>query len=164
MLLSVDHSGWLHVEGETYKCALGRGGVRADKKEGDGATPIGTFPLRRVYYRVDRISRPATNLPVIPIAEDDAWCDDPDYPLYNTKVVTPYPARTEPLWRDDHLYDVLVVLGHNDAPVVPGAGSAIFLHVAADDYAPTEGCVALALDDLLAVLRLVDRSSVLAVA
>jgi L,D-peptidoglycan transpeptidase YkuD (ErfK/YbiS/YcfS/YnhG family) len=164
MLLSVDHSGWLHAEGETYKCALGRGGVRADKKEGDGATPIGTFPLRRVYYRVDRISRPATNLPVIPIAEDDAWCDDPDYPLYNTKVVTPYPARTEPLWRDDHLYDVLVVLGHNDAPVVPGAGSAIFLHVAADDYAPTEGCVALALDDLLAVLRLVDRSSVLAVA
>lgn len=163
MLISVDRSGSLHADGVTYRCALGRGGVRADKTEGDGATPVGTFPLRRVYYRADRLARPATNLPVVPIAEDDAWCDDPEYPLYNCKVVTPYPARTEPMWRDDHLYDVLVVLGHNDAPVVPGAGSAIFLHVAADDYAPTEGCVALALDDLLAVLRAVDRGSVLAV-
>jgi L,D-peptidoglycan transpeptidase YkuD (ErfK/YbiS/YcfS/YnhG family) len=135
------------------RCALGKGGVRSDKQEGDGATPVGRFPLRRVYFRPDRVATPVTRLPVIQLFPDDAWCDDPDYPLYNSKVITPYPARTEPLWREDGLYDVIVVLGHNDAPVVPGAGSAIFLHVAAPDYSPTEGCVAVALPDLLDILR-----------
>lgn len=135
------------------RCALGKGGVREDKKEGDGATPVGRFVLRRVYFRPDRLETPYTRLPVIKLYPDDAWCDDPDYPTYNSKVITPYPARTETLWRDDHLYDVIVVLGHNDAPVVPGAGSAIFLHVAAPGYSPTEGCVAVAIEDLLAILR-----------
>jgi L,D-peptidoglycan transpeptidase YkuD (ErfK/YbiS/YcfS/YnhG family) len=114
---------------------------------------VGRFPLRRVYYRPDRLVTPRTALPVLRLYPDDAWCDDPAYPLYNTKVVLPYPARTEPMWRDDHLYDVVVVLGHNDAPVVPDAGSAIFLHVAGPGYAPTEGCVALELVDLLELLR-----------
>jgi L,D-peptidoglycan transpeptidase YkuD (ErfK/YbiS/YcfS/YnhG family) len=132
---------------------LGKGGVRADKQEGDGATPVGRFPLRRVYFRPDRVATPVTRLPVIQLFPDDAWCDDPDYPLYNSKVITPYPARTEPLWREDGLYDVIVVLGHNDSPAVPGAGSAIFLHVAAPDYSATEGCVAVALPDLLDILR-----------
>jgi L,D-peptidoglycan transpeptidase YkuD (ErfK/YbiS/YcfS/YnhG family) len=135
------------------RCALGKGGVRADKQEGDGATPVGRFPLRRVYFRPDRVATPVTRLPVIQLFPDDAWCDDPDYPLYNSKVITPYPARTEPLWREDGLYDVIVVLGHNDSPAVPGAGSAIFLHVAAPDYSATEGCVAVALPDLLDILR-----------
>jgi L,D-peptidoglycan transpeptidase YkuD (ErfK/YbiS/YcfS/YnhG family) len=149
----VDRDGWLSWDGNRVRCALGKGGVREDKQEGDGATPVGRFPLRRVYFRADRVDSPATRLPLIRLFPDDAWCDDPDYPTYNSKVVRPYPARTETLWRDDHLYDVIVVLGHNDAPVVPGAGSAIFLHVAAPDYAPTEGCVAVALPDLLALLR-----------
>ncbi len=127
--------------------------MREDKREGDGATPVGRFPLRRVYFRPDRVSSPATRLPIIQLFPDDAWCDDPDYPTYNSKVNTPYPARTETLWREDHLYDVIVVLGHNDSPAVPGAGSAIFLHVAAPGYSPTEGCVAVAVEDLLAILK-----------
>ena len=159
MIITVSRDGTLEANGKTYTCALGKGGVKEDKKEGDGATPVGRFPLRRIYYREDRVELPRIRLPHLPLSPDDAWCDDPDYPLYNTKVVTPYPARTEPLWRDDHLYDVLVVLGHNDDPVVPGAGSAIFLHVAAPDYAPTEGCVALALEDLMEVLAAAERSS-----
>ena len=80
---------------------------------------MGRFKLRRVYFRPDRLATPTTRLPVIQLFPDDAWCDDPDYPTYNSKVITPYPARTETLWRDDHLYDIIVVLGHNDAPVVP---------------------------------------------
>ena len=163
MLISVTRDGTLSADGASYLCALGRSGVKKNKREGDGATPVGRFLLRRVLYRPDRLDKPKTNLPILPIAENEAWCDDPDYPLYNTKVTLPYPARTEPLWREDHLYDVLVVLGHNDDPVVPGAGSAIFLHVAAPDYAPTEGCVALALNDLLAVLEHADRQSTLEV-
>ncbi len=135
-----------------YRCALGRSGIRRDKREGDGATPAGRFPLRRVLYRADRLPRPETALDVAAISPEDGWCDDPDDPLYNRPVRLPYPGRHERLWRRDGLYDVIVVLGHNDAPPVPGAGSAIFLHVAAPDYAPTEGCIALARDDLLKVL------------
>ncbi len=134
-------------------CALGRGGVRADKREGDGATPLGVFPLRRLWFRADRLSQPVTcGLPTRPIGRDDGWCDDPDAAEYNRPVVLPHPARHEPMWRGDALYDLVVELGYNDAPVVPGAGSAIFLHVARPDYGPTEGCVAVARIDLLRLL------------
>ena len=143
---------WLVYEGRTLRCALGAGGVTTDKREGDKATPVGGFPLRRVLFRPDRVPRPATDLPAAPIAPDDGWCDDPDDPRYNQPVKRPYPASHESLWRDDHVYDVILVLGHNYAPPVPGAGSAIFLHVARDGFQPTEGCVALRLDDVLALL------------
>ncbi len=136
-----------------WRCAIGPAGVIADKREGDGATPLCCFPLRRVLYREDRLSRPETTLPVTALAPEDGWCDDPRDGAYNTQVRLPFAAGHERLWRDDAIYDALVILGHNDAPPVPGAGSAIFLHVARDDYAPTQGCVALALPDLLAVLR-----------
>lgn len=161
MEILVERSGWLSWDDTKIKCALGRSGVTDNKREGDGATPVGTFPLRRVMYRSDRMERPKTRLPVVELMKDDAWCDDPDYPLYNTKVITPYPARTEPLWRSDSLYDLIVVLGHNDDPVVPGAGSAIFLHVATEDYAPTEGCVAVSYDDLLTLVEQVSRTDTL---
>jgi len=150
--LAVTGEGLLSCRIGTFRCALGRGGVRAAKREGDGATPAGTFPLRRVLYRADRLAAPRTGLDVAAIARDDGWCDDPADPLYNCPVRLPFAAGHEKLWRDDALYDVIVVLGHNDDPPVPGAGSAIFLHVARPDYGPTEGCVALALDDLLVVL------------
>jgi L,D-peptidoglycan transpeptidase YkuD (ErfK/YbiS/YcfS/YnhG family) len=135
-------------------CALGRGGVRADKREGDGATPIGTWALRRVWYRADRLTAPpATALPLRAIAETDGWCDDASSPDYNRPVTLPHPARHERLWRDDAVYDVVVELGYNDDPPVAPRGSAIFLHVARPGFTPTEGCVALALGDLLALLR-----------
>ena len=130
------------------RCALGRGGLARDKREGDGATPIGAWPMRRLLYRADRLGRPATRLPAAPIAIEDGWCDDPADPLYNRPVSLPYPGRHERLWREDGLYDLVVVLGHNDDPVVRGEGSAIFLHIARPDWAPTEGCVALARADL----------------
>jgi len=135
------------------RCALGRTGVRAEKREGDGATPAGVFPLRSVMYRPDRVAPPATNLPVRAIVVDDGWCDDRADPAYNQLIRLPHSARHERLWRDDGLYDLLAVIGYNDDPVVPGAGSAIFLHVAAPGYGPTEGCVAVAIADLIALLE-----------
>lgn len=136
------------------RCALGRGGViEADRKrEGDGATPLGTWSLRRVLWRPDRLESPATVLPAEPIRPDDGWCDDPADPAYNRPVTHPYPASAERMWRDDELYDVVVVLAHNDDPPVPGLGSAIFLHCAKPGWPTTEGCVALRREDLLAVL------------
>ena len=136
-----------------WRCAIGRGGLGEKGGEGDGITPVGRWPLRRVLYRADRLQTPATVLPCQAIEADDGWCDDPADPAYNRPVRLPYPASHEKMTRDDHLYDVVVVLAHNDDPVVPGAGSAIFLHVARGDYGPTEGCIALALTDLLEVLK-----------
>jgi len=139
----VTPDGLLRFRGETLRCAIGRGGIRADKQEGDGATPTGLLPVRRVLWRADRGPRPATALPVEPIAPEDGWCDDPAHADYNRAIRLPHPARHERLWRGDALYDVIAVLGWNDAPVRRGRGSAIFLHLARPDLGPTEGCVAL---------------------
>jgi len=139
-----------------WTCAIGRGGVTRDKHEGDGATPAGCWTLRRVLYRPDRMAAPATILPSAALSPTDGWCDDADDPLYNQPVTLPYAGRHERLWREDGLYDLLVVLNHNETPTVAGRGSAIFLHVAAPGYAPTEGCVALALPDLMTLLTVAD--------
>jgi L,D-peptidoglycan transpeptidase YkuD (ErfK/YbiS/YcfS/YnhG family) len=148
----VHPQGQLVLQGRLWRCALGRGGVRLLKEEGDGSTPAGLLPLRRVFYRADRVPIPRAAVPREPIGEQDGWCDDPGDADYNRQIRLPHPAGHEELWRRDGVYDVVGVLGWNDAPVVRGRGSAIFLHVARPDYAPTEGCVALALPDLLAVL------------
>ncbi|MEQ8357485.1 MAG: L,D-transpeptidase family protein [Kiloniellaceae bacterium] len=137
---------------QAWRCAIGRGALSRHKEEGDGATPVGRWPLRRVLYRADRHEAPRSAFPCTPILADDGWCDDPANAAYNQPVKLPFAASHERMVRDDGLYDVVVVLGHNDDPVVAGAGSAIFLHVARDDYGPTEGCVGLALPNLLTVL------------
>jgi L,D-peptidoglycan transpeptidase YkuD (ErfK/YbiS/YcfS/YnhG family) len=145
--------------GRRLRCALGRGGVKSDKREGDGASPAGSFLMRSVLYRPDRETRPATKLSARALAPADGWCDDPADPGYNHPVLLPYKARAETLWRADRLYDLVVPLGYNDDPVQPGRGSAIFLHLAKDDYGPTEGCIALKRADLLAVLAEADAAS-----
>ncbi len=146
------------------RCAIGRGGVGMKAGEGDGVTPVGLWPLREVFYRADRIARPETSLPLQAIAQDDGWCDAPGDPNYNRRVKLPYNASAENLWRSDGLYDVVIVLGYNDAPVVPGRGSAIFLHVAAKDFSATEGCVALDRQDIVELLRDASPGSVIDIA
>ncbi len=154
MDIEVSADGTLKYDRMAIRCALGRSGVRVHKVEGDGATPTGCFALRRVLFRPDRVKKPDTNLPIQPITLSDGWCDAPQDPNYNKPVTMPYPASAESLWRKDELYDVVVILGHNDDPPIPGTGSAIFLHVARSNYEPTEGCVAIALPDLIALLKI----------
>ena len=147
-------SGQLRWAGHEVRCALGRSGVTPaeSKREGDGASPIGVWRMRQVLWRSDRIAAPATRLPAVELIPEAGWCDAPGDPFYNRPVLLPYAASHERLWREDHIYDLIVELGYNDAPVIAGKGSAIFLHVAREDYSPTEGCVACALPDLLALL------------
>jgi L,D-peptidoglycan transpeptidase YkuD (ErfK/YbiS/YcfS/YnhG family) len=151
--LVVDPAGFALWRDRRFRCALGRGAIQRDKREGDGATPVGAWAMRRLLYRADRITLPETALPAQIIGRDDGWCDAPGDRNYNLPVTLPYPASAETLWRADGVYDLIVPLGYNDAPIVSGAGSAIFLHLARPDFSPTEGCVALAPPDLLAVLR-----------
>ena len=154
----------MHVWGDelicanrSYRCATGKGGLipAHQKREGDGATPIGRWFLRECWVRADRLAHPVTQLPLRMIQPDDGWCDDPSQTLYNRhfKITADIAFSFERLWREDACYDLIIPLGYNDAPVVPGAGSAILLHIAKPDYAPTEGCVALAREDMLKVLE-----------
>ncbi len=140
---------WL---GGSTRAACGRSGVRRDKREGDGASPAGTFPLIAAYYRADRVTRPDSGLPVAPLRPQNGWVDDPDDTNYNRLVALPYPAHHEEMWRADGLYDLVVVIGYNTDPPVPSRGSAIFLHVARPDFSPTEGCIAVERDVLAGLL------------
>lgn len=148
--------------GET-RAICGRGGVRADKREGDGASPEGTFPLLYGFYRADRIARPASGLAMTALQPDDGWVDDPADPNYNRPVKLPYPASHEEMWLKEGLYDLVVVIGYNMAPVVPGRGSAIFLHAARRDFAPTAGCIAIERAVLARLLGLLGPGSAITI-
>lgn len=154
--------GTLRIGDKVYPCALGKQGITRLKIEGDVKTPEGSFPLRTVFYRYDKLSKPIySRVPMMALLKEDGWCDDPKDKFYNQPVMLPYHASAESLWREDDVYDVIVVLGHNDNPVEPGKGSAIFLHVAREvdpaggdgpRFEGTEGCIALKKQDLLEIL------------
>ena len=152
-------AGWLLVGGLVLPCALGRSGRRAIKREGDGATPLGTFRPLRVLFRADREGRPRTSLPVRRLRPDDGWCDAPADANYNRHVRHPYPGSAEEMWRADHLYDLVVVIDHNQRPRMRNGGSAIFLHLAREGFAPTAGCVALRRADMVRLISRLRRRS-----
>jgi L,D-peptidoglycan transpeptidase YkuD (ErfK/YbiS/YcfS/YnhG family) len=123
-------------------CALGRTGQTRSKREGDGASPIGSFALGQAFYRSDQLPRPRTGLPLRATRKSDGWCDDPGDRRYNCRVTLPVPSSHETLWREDRVYDVVVDIAWNRGPIHRGRGSAIFLHLARPGFEPTAGCVA----------------------
>ncbi|MBU3968657.1 L,D-transpeptidase family protein [Patescibacteria group bacterium] len=144
-------------KGKQYRCTLGKSGVSTSKKEGDGFTPAGCFPIRLVLYRPDRFEKaPQTVFPTRPLSQSDGWSDDANSSEYNTLVRLPYGGSHEKLWRDDYIYDIIVILGYNDNPPVAGKGSAIFIHLAREEYSPTAGCIAFSMEDLLEILGTAD--------
>ena len=147
--------GWATLGPRRWRCTVGEGGIREDKVEGDAATPAGEYPLRRLFFRNDRLVLPRVRLPSRPISEHDGWCDDPQSPTYNRLVHVPNDWSAERMWREDGLYDLVVVVGYNDDPPEGEWGSAIFLHIAREDYAATKGCVAFSQADLLELVTLI---------
>jgi L,D-peptidoglycan transpeptidase YkuD (ErfK/YbiS/YcfS/YnhG family) len=135
--------GWLAAGGQIIPVALGRGGIKANKREGDGGTPRGMFRPLRLWWRADRHPRPPTLLPVRAIKPEDAWCEDPASRHYNQPVLLPQDRGGDRLKRDDQLYDFIVEIDHNSAPRIKGRGSAVFLHLARDNFGPTAGCVSM---------------------
>ncbi|MCH2547356.1 MAG: L,D-transpeptidase family protein [Alphaproteobacteria bacterium] len=155
----------LQFNNRIYRCAIGKNGFIHSKIEGDNCTPVGTFALRECWWREDKLARtPKTALPLRKISLNDGWCDAPADEYYNRHVTLPFATSHEKLWREDNVYDVIVPLGYNDNPIVAGKGSAIFMHVAKPEYEGTEGCVALALPDLLEILSCIDLTSKIIIA
>ncbi len=165
MIFTAMSDGSFRLDGRITRCALGKGGViaAADKREGDGKSPLGTWGIRRVLFRPDKGGPPHTRLPTKALERDDGWCDAPGDPAYNRAVKLPHPASAEQMWREDDVYDLVCILAHNDDPPVPGLGSAIFLHLARPGYAPTEGCVALSREDMLELLSLAKLGDAVAI-
>jgi L,D-peptidoglycan transpeptidase YkuD (ErfK/YbiS/YcfS/YnhG family) len=143
------------INDNQYRCSIGKSGVVENKKEGDNGTPLGSFKIRQFYYRPDKITLDElkTTIPCIPLTKDAGWCDDSNSLNYNQFITLPSNDNHEKLWRNDDVYDVIGVLSYNDTqPIIAHAGSAIFLHIARENYAPTAGCIALCKDDLLKLI------------
>ncbi|MCI0599441.1 MAG: L,D-transpeptidase family protein [Beijerinckiaceae bacterium] len=155
--------GRIHAGPVVLRCALGRAGISHSKREGDQATPAGEFCLLGGFFRPGRAPRQAWARPMAPVKPSDGWCDDPESACYNRRVVLPCHVSHEKLWRRDHLYDLVAVLSYNIHPRHKYRGSAIFLHCAQPDFAPTRGCVALRFDDLRRLLPRLSRKAVLIV-
>ena len=151
--MRITSSNSLLSNGRMYRCVIGKTGALTQKFEGDGATPVGIFPLMRVLYRPDRMDFPETHLPVFTLSPNDGWCDDPTHEDYNKPINLPHAGSHERLWRDDNIYDLVVVLAYNTSPVIPFMGSAIFIHFAEPSFKSTRGCIALKDGDLLEILK-----------
>ena len=145
--------GWLTAGPSTIPVALGRGGIIANKREGDGGTPKGTFRPRQLWWRADRFPRPRTFLPIRAIRADDAWCEDPASRHYNRPLALGHDNNGDRLKREDHLYDFIIEIDHNTQPTIAGRGSAVFLHLARPDFSPTAGCVSMTKSAMLQLLR-----------
>ena len=145
--------GWLTAGSLTIPVALGRGGIMANKREGDGGTPKGTFRPRRLWWRADRHPRPKTFLPIRAIAADDGWCEDPKSRHYNRPIRLGGDSNGDRLRRDDHLYDFIIEIDHNTQPTIAGRGSAVFLHLARTNFPPTAGCISMTKSAMLQLLR-----------
>jgi L,D-peptidoglycan transpeptidase YkuD (ErfK/YbiS/YcfS/YnhG family) len=155
----IKHHGLLSFANKDIPCCLGRSGITAQKKEGDGATPIGTFRLLYGFFRKDRLNRPITQLPISHICKEDGWCDEASSPNYNTLVTLPFNHSHEKMMRDDRLYDICIVLDYNINPKTRYRGSAIFFHLTSSQRKPTEGCVAIDPEDMRLLLPFIDNKT-----
>ena len=154
---------YLYSDLGRFSCAIGRAGLTTNKIEGDHKTPVGEFKFKKIYYRKDKLGEMIFQIPFAIITENDGWCDDPKSKLYNQHIQFPFEASAEKLFRDDDLYDIICVLNYNTNPIVPGKGSAIFLHICKSNLAGTEGCVAIEKKNILKLVNLIDFNTKLIV-
>ena len=158
MLLRLKNKEYLIVDEFKFKCSIGKKGLNSKKIEGDHCTPIGVFKIGRVYYRPDRIKKPDTSLKTKKITKNMGWCDDAYNKNYNKEIVLNKKNKGEKLFRKSSVYDILVVIEYNTKKVKPFKGSAIFIHLT-KNYKPTQGCIALKKNDLLILLKIINKNS-----
>ena len=141
------------------KCAIGKSGISAYKREGDGCTPKGIFKFKCIFYRKDKISKIKTKLKKIVIKKNMGWCDDSRSRKYNQEIKFPFQYNAEKLFKKDRFYDIFINIKYNQNPVKKGKGSAIFLHLTNKKYKPTNGCIAVLKKDLLKVLPHINKKT-----
>ena len=156
-------NGFLINQNQKFKCSIGYNGLTKNKLEGDGCTPIGIFNISKILYRPDKISNFKFNLESEAIKKNDGWCDDINSEFYNQKIRFPFIQSAEHLYRDDDLYDLICVINYNLNPIKKGKGSAIFLHVAKEDYSPTHGCVAIKKEELFKICLELETGSIIVI-
>ena len=158
-MIIVRKSGYLKFKNFKFRCALGKNGIKRKVKEGDNITPVGIFKITKIYYRQDKIKKVKTSIKKIKIKKNMGWCNDPQSNSYNQQIKLPSKFSCEKLYRNDRVYDLLAVLNYNINPVIKNKGSAIFIHIAKNNYKPTAGCVALKKLDLLKLLQTIKKNT-----
>ena len=158
-MIIVKKTGYLKYKNFRFKCALGKNGIKKKIKEGDDITPKGTFKIKAVYYRKDKIKKILTSIKTRKIKKNMGWCDDPKSAAYNQLINLPNKVGYERLYRKDNIYDLIIVLNYNMTPIVKNKGSAIFIHIAKKNYSPTKGCIALSKIDLLKILYNINKNT-----
>jgi L,D-peptidoglycan transpeptidase YkuD (ErfK/YbiS/YcfS/YnhG family) len=157
MIIHVPNKNTLIIDDFKFKCCIGKRGINFDKKEGDYSTPKGLFSLRKLYFRKDRIGIPRCKINKKIIKKNMAWCDNSKHKKYNEEIITHDKNVKESLYRDDHKYDFIISINHNERKI-PGKGSAIFIHLT-NNYKPTAGCVALKRKDFEILIKLIDKNT-----
>ena len=158
MLLKLKNKEYLIIDEFKFKCSIGKNGIKSKKMEGDNYTPKGSFRIGKVYYRSDRVNKPETKLKTKIITKNMGWCDDPNSKYYNKEIILVKKNKGEKLFRKDSVYDILIVIEYNTEKALPFKGSAIFIHLT-KNYKPTKGCIALKKNDLLILLKIIEKKS-----
>jgi L,D-peptidoglycan transpeptidase YkuD (ErfK/YbiS/YcfS/YnhG family) len=158
-MIIVKKNGYLKYKNLKFRCALGKGGIKKKIKEGDNITPKGIFSITRIFYRQDKIKKIITKVKKIKIKKNMGWCDDSQSPFYNKQVKLPNRFGYEKLYREDNLYDIILILNYNTKPVIKNKGSAIFVHVGNKFYKKTRGCVALKKDHLIKLISQIKKNT-----
>jgi L,D-peptidoglycan transpeptidase YkuD (ErfK/YbiS/YcfS/YnhG family) len=158
-MIIVKKNGYLKYKNLKFRCALGKGGIKKKIKEGDDITPKGIFSITRIFYRQDKIKKIITKVKKIKIKKNMGWCDDSQSPFYNKQVKLPNRFGYEKLYREDNLYDIILILNYNTKPVIKNKGSAIFVHVGNKFYKKTRGCVALKKDHLIKLISQIKKNT-----
>ena len=158
-MIIINKSRYLKYKNLKFRCALGKGGIKIKKREGDNITPKGSYKIVKVYYRKDRIKKISTRIKCYYIKKNMGWCDDPKSKKYNKLIKLPTQYNHEKLYRKDNIYDLILVLNYNMRPVIKNKGSAIFIHVANKNYKPTQGCISLKKQDLTKILSLLTKKT-----
>jgi L,D-peptidoglycan transpeptidase YkuD (ErfK/YbiS/YcfS/YnhG family) len=158
MLITIKNKGTLIIDNFTFKCSVGKNGIKKNKIEGDNATPRGLFSIGKLYYRADRVQRPGTRIPIKIITKKMGWCDDPKSSHYNKEFVVNKKVKHEKLFKKDNSYDYFVVINYNTKKIIPFKGSAIFIHLT-KNYKKTAGCIALKKKDFLILIKLINKKT-----
>ena len=158
-MIIINKSGYLKYKNLKFRCALGKAGIGKKKIEGDSITPRGKFNIVKIYYRSDRVKKISSKYKLIKISKNMGWCDDPNSKSYNQLINLPIKYTHEKLYRKDNVYDLLVVLNYNMNPIIKNKGSAIFIHVARQNYKKTSGCVAIKKVHLIKLIKTIKKNT-----